>query len=79
MCHAQNPINITFPIMKQRKIRIQLEFHQELPKCIVASLLILPLRICCVTSLEAGRQNYLKFPLGQRRYPSYGQYILRTL
>ena len=71
---------ITFPIMKQRKIRIQLEFHQELPKCIVASLLILTLNLEFAVSLvwRTGLQNYFKFPLGQRRYPSYGQSILRT-
>ena len=42
---------ITFSRMKQSKIKIQLEFHQEIAKkCIMASLLIS--EFCCVTSME---------------------------
>ena len=48
--------------MKQRKIRIQLEFHQELPNCIVESLLMVEFRICCVTSLEDLPVELLQVP-----------------
>ena len=73
---------ITYPRMKQTRIKIQLEFHQELPKGIVASLLILLLNLEFAASRvwRTGRTTSSSHHgLGPRRYPSCGQSILRTL
>ena len=50
--------------MKQRKIRIQLEFQQELPKVHrgVPSHFAFEFRICCVTSLEDRPAELLQVP-----------------
>ena len=68
---------ITFSRMKQSKIKIQLEFHQEIAK----SALWCPFsfwNFAVSRVWRTGRPDHY-FPRGPRRYPSCGQSILRTL
>ena len=63
--------------MKQSKIKIQLEFHQEIAK----SALWCPFsfwNFAVSRVWRTGRPDHY-FPRGPRRYPSCGQSILRTL
>ncbi len=68
---------ITFSRMKQSKIKIQLKFHLEIAK----SALWCPFSFWnfAVSRVWSTCRPDHYFPRGPRRYPSCGQFILRTL